>query len=92
MTVSLSLILLTAVILAVMIKARMVRFGHALIAALFGFFLASTGVAPGHPHLHLPDRPDAQRHPLTVSQADHAAPLLGAVWGPESPTRKGAQS
>ncbi|OIV37718.1 hypothetical protein BIV57_09050 [Mangrovactinospora gilvigrisea] len=47
MAVSLSLVLLTAVILVVMIRAKSIKLGPALIAALFGFFLASTGVAPG---------------------------------------------
>ncbi|GHE28881.1 hypothetical protein GCM10018781_80920 [Kitasatospora indigofera] len=34
------------VLLVVMLRLRAVGFGGALVAALFGFYLASTGVAP----------------------------------------------
>ncbi|REK87584.1 hypothetical protein DY245_26295 [Streptomyces inhibens] len=46
MVVSISGIVLTAVILAVMLRANYMRIGGALTAACFGFFLAATGAAP----------------------------------------------
>ncbi|EHM29933.1 hypothetical protein SPW_1693 [Streptomyces sp. W007] len=38
--------LLFAVILVVMIRGGSIKAGPAIVAALFGFFLASTGMAP----------------------------------------------
>lgn len=47
MAISLSVVLLLAVILVVMIKGKSLKVGPAIVASLFGFFLASTGIAPG---------------------------------------------
>jgi hypothetical protein len=44
--ISLSVVLLLAVILVVMIKGGSMKAGPAVVAVLFGFFLASTGIAP----------------------------------------------
>jgi hypothetical protein len=44
--ISLSVVLLFAVILVVMIRGGSIKPGPALVAALFGFFLASTDIAP----------------------------------------------
>ncbi|WP_329178904.1 MULTISPECIES: hypothetical protein [unclassified Streptomyces] len=46
MVISLSAALLLAVILVVMIRAKSIKVGPAIVAALFGFFLASTNMAP----------------------------------------------
>lgn len=40
------MVLLFAVILVVMIRGGSIKAGPAVVAALFGFFLASTGMAP----------------------------------------------
>ena len=46
MVISASAVLILAVVLAVMIRSKVVKIGPALVAALFGFFLASTNMAP----------------------------------------------
>ncbi|AWT43248.1 MULTISPECIES: hypothetical protein [Streptomyces] len=46
MAISLSVVLLLAIILVVMIRAGSIKAGPAIVAVLFGFFLASTGMAP----------------------------------------------
>ncbi|MBW5250365.1 hypothetical protein P8A21_12680 [Streptomyces poriferorum] len=46
MAISLSVVLLFAIILVVMIRGGSIKAGPAIVAALFGFFLASTGMAP----------------------------------------------
>ncbi|MFB8104349.1 MULTISPECIES: hypothetical protein [Streptomyces] len=46
MAISLSMVLLFAVVLVVMIRGGSIKPGPALVAVLFGFFLASTGMAP----------------------------------------------
>ncbi|MFD9068925.1 hypothetical protein [Streptomyces lasiicapitis] len=46
MVVSLSLVLLSGVVLALLVHHRKVPVGGALVAALFGFLLASTGAGP----------------------------------------------
>ncbi|MBD0736939.1 hypothetical protein [Streptomyces sp. CBMA29] len=46
MAISLSVVLLLAIILVVMIRGKSIKAGPALVAALFGFFLASTNMAP----------------------------------------------
>lgn len=46
MAISLSVVLLLAVILVVMIRGGSIKAGPAIVAALFGFFLASTDIAP----------------------------------------------
>ncbi|MFE9854441.1 hypothetical protein [Streptomyces sp. NPDC005780] len=46
MAISLSVVLLFAIILVVMIRGGSIKAGPAVVAALFGFFLASTGMAP----------------------------------------------
>ncbi|MBK3528361.1 hypothetical protein ABZ329_05085 [Streptomyces rubiginosohelvolus] len=46
MAISLSMVLLFAVILVVMIRSGSIKPGPAIVAVLFGFFLASTGMAP----------------------------------------------
>ncbi|MFH9211531.1 hypothetical protein [Streptomyces globisporus] len=40
------MVLLFAVILVVMIRSGSIKPGPAIVAVLFGFFLASTGIAP----------------------------------------------
>jgi hypothetical protein len=44
--ISLSVVLLFAVILVVMIRGGSIKAGPAIVAVLFGFFLASTSIAP----------------------------------------------
>jgi uncharacterized membrane protein len=44
--ISLSVVLLLAIILVVMIRGKSIKVGPAIVAALFGFFLASTDMAP----------------------------------------------
>jgi len=44
--ISLSVVLMFAIVLVVMIRSGSIKPGPAVIAALFGFFLASTGIAP----------------------------------------------
>ncbi|OEU87379.1 hypothetical protein DB35_28615 [Streptomyces abyssalis] len=46
MAISLSVVLLLAVILVVMIRGGSIKAGPAIVAVLFGFFLASTDIAP----------------------------------------------
>jgi hypothetical protein len=44
--VSLSAALLLFIVVVVLLRSGYVRFGSALACCLFGFFLASTGIAP----------------------------------------------
>jgi flagellar biosynthesis protein FliQ len=44
--ISLSVVLLLAIVLAVLIRGKSLKAGPAIVAVLFGFFLASTGMAP----------------------------------------------
>ncbi|MFG2861286.1 hypothetical protein [Streptomyces auratus] len=46
MALSLSVVLLLGIILIVLIRGKSIKAGPALVAILFGFFLASTGMAP----------------------------------------------
>ena len=46
MAISLSVVMLLAVILVVMIRGGSIKAGPAIVAVLFGFFLASTDIAP----------------------------------------------
>ena len=46
MVISASAVLLLAIVLFVMIRAKSIKVGPAIVAALFGFFLASTNMAP----------------------------------------------
>ncbi|MBV7697584.1 hypothetical protein [Streptomyces sp. TRM70350] len=46
MAISLSVVLLLAIILVVMMRGGSIKAGPAFVAILFGFFLASTGMAP----------------------------------------------
>lgn len=46
MAISLSVVLLLAIILVVMIRSNTIKVGPAIVAALFGFFVASTNMAP----------------------------------------------
>ncbi|MEU8588111.1 hypothetical protein AB0C59_14105 [Streptomyces sp. NPDC048664] len=46
MAISLSVVLLLAIILVVMIRGGSIKAGPAIVAILFGFFLASTTMAP----------------------------------------------
>ncbi|KRD24516.1 MULTISPECIES: hypothetical protein [unclassified Streptomyces] len=46
MAISLSVVLLLAIILVVLIRGGSIKAGPAIVAILFGFFLASTGMAP----------------------------------------------
>ncbi|MGW0993624.1 hypothetical protein [Streptomyces sp. NPDC002520] len=46
MAISLSVVVLLAIILVVLIRGGSIKPGPAVVAALFGFFLASTGMAP----------------------------------------------
>ncbi|MFI0818035.1 hypothetical protein ACH4TX_17170 [Streptomyces sp. NPDC021098] len=46
MVISLSLVVLVGIILVLMIRAGKMKAGPALVAALFGFLLASSDLAP----------------------------------------------
>ncbi|GAB2743915.1 MULTISPECIES: hypothetical protein [Streptomyces] len=46
MAISLSVVLLLAIILIVLMRGGSLKAGPAIVAILFGFFLASTGMAP----------------------------------------------
>ena len=46
MAISVSVVLMLAIILVVLIRGGNIKTGPAIVAALFGFFLASTGMAP----------------------------------------------
>ncbi|MEV5887398.1 hypothetical protein AB0L74_32940 [Streptomyces sp. NPDC052020] len=46
MAISLSVVLLLAIILVVLLRGGSLKAGPAVVAVLFGFFLASTGMAP----------------------------------------------
>ncbi|MET9529568.1 MULTISPECIES: hypothetical protein [unclassified Streptomyces] len=46
MAISLSVVLLLAIVLVVLIRGGSIKAGPAIVAILFGFFLASTGMAP----------------------------------------------
>ncbi|MFJ2278876.1 hypothetical protein ACIOEZ_32530 [Streptomyces sp. NPDC087866] len=46
MAISLSAILLLAIVLVILNRSSRLRVGPAIAAILFGFFLASTGMAP----------------------------------------------
>ncbi|MGK5547246.1 hypothetical protein ACSNOH_21295 [Streptomyces sp. URMC 127] len=46
MVLSVSAVVLLAIVLAVLLRTGYVRAGSAITASLFGFFLASTGLAP----------------------------------------------
>ena len=45
MAISLSVVLLLAIILVVLLRGGSLKAGPAIVAVLFGFFLASTGIA-----------------------------------------------
>ncbi len=47
MAISLSVVVLLAVVLVVMMRSGAIKGGGAVVAILFGFFLASSGLAPG---------------------------------------------
>jgi hypothetical protein len=44
--ISLSVVVLLAIVLIVLIRGKSLKAGPAIVAMLFGFFLASTGIAP----------------------------------------------
>jgi hypothetical protein len=44
--ISASAVLILAIILVVLIRGKSIKIGPAIVAALFGFFLASTNMAP----------------------------------------------
>jgi hypothetical protein len=44
--ISLSVVVLLAIVLIILIKGKSLKAGPAIVAMLFGFFLASTGMAP----------------------------------------------
>ncbi|MCX5608248.1 hypothetical protein OHB39_11815 [Streptomyces sp. NBC_00047] len=46
MAVTLSLVALFGLVLFFLLRSRTLGFGSAFIAVMFGFFLASTGIAP----------------------------------------------
>ncbi|MEU1300557.1 hypothetical protein [Streptomyces shenzhenensis] len=46
MAISLSVVLMLAIVLVVLIRGGSIKPGPAVVAILFGFFLASTGMAP----------------------------------------------
>lgn len=46
MAISLSVVVLLAVIMVVLIRGKSLKAGPAVVAVLFGFFLASSGMAP----------------------------------------------
>ena len=46
MAISLSVVVLLAIVLVVLIRGGSLKAGPAIVAMLFGFFLASTNIAP----------------------------------------------
>lgn len=46
MALSLSVVVLLAIVLIVLIRGKSLKGGPAVVAILFGFFLASSGMAP----------------------------------------------
>ncbi|KPC84899.1 MULTISPECIES: hypothetical protein [Streptomyces] len=46
MAISLSVVLMLGIVLVVLIRGGSLKGGPAVVAVLFGFFLASTGMAP----------------------------------------------
>ncbi|WP_225844597.1 hypothetical protein [Streptomyces sp. HPF1205] len=46
MVISASAVLVLAIVLVIMIRGKTIKVGPAIVAALFGFFLASTNMAP----------------------------------------------
>ncbi|NGN63279.1 hypothetical protein G5C51_05080 [Streptomyces sp. A7024] len=46
MAISLSVVLMLGIILVVLMRGGSIKAGPAIVAVLFGFFLASTGAAP----------------------------------------------
>ncbi|WP_097893646.1 hypothetical protein [Streptomyces sp. st170] len=46
MGITISAVVLLLVVVAILLRTGSLRFGPALAAALLGFFLASTGIAP----------------------------------------------
>lgn len=46
MAISLSVVLMLAIVLVVLMRGGSIKPGPAIVAILFGFFLASTGMAP----------------------------------------------
>ncbi|MCS0638079.1 hypothetical protein NX801_20955 [Streptomyces sp. LP05-1] len=46
MAISLSVVLLLAIIIVVMMRSGSLKAGPMIVAVLFGFFLASSGMAP----------------------------------------------
>ncbi|GAA2928627.1 MULTISPECIES: hypothetical protein [Streptomycetaceae] len=46
MAISLSVVLMLGIIMVVLIRGGSLKGGPAVVAVLFGFFLASTGMAP----------------------------------------------
>ncbi|WP_353942554.1 hypothetical protein ABII15_13510 [Streptomyces sp. HUAS MG91] len=46
MAISLSVLLLLAIVLVVLMRGGSIKAGPAIVAVLFGFFLASSGMAP----------------------------------------------
>ncbi|KIZ18923.1 hypothetical protein [Streptomyces natalensis] len=46
MALSLSVVLMLGIILVVLMRQKALKAGPAIVAILFGFFLASTGMAP----------------------------------------------
>lgn len=46
MAISLSVVLMLGIVLVVLIRGKSIKAGPAIVAILFGFFLASTGIAP----------------------------------------------
>ncbi|MCQ4046166.1 hypothetical protein ACFOSC_19030 [Streptantibioticus rubrisoli] len=46
MAISLSVVVVLAIVLFVMLRGGTLKGGPAIVAILFGFFLASTGLAP----------------------------------------------
>lgn len=47
MEINLSLVLIFGIVFIVMLRSKSLKFGPALVALFFGFFLASTGLADG---------------------------------------------
>lgn len=46
MVISASAVLVLAIVLVIMIRGKTIKIGPAIVAALFGFFIASTNMAP----------------------------------------------
>ena len=83
MVISLSLVVLVGIILVLMIRAGKMKAGPALVAALFGFLLASSDLAPNI-------RTSSTRSPAPSATSTLSRPLRPhsvAAWSGKRQTR-----